>query len=54
MQRRELLKKLGFTAGSLLIPDLLKPSEFQAELKKNYNIIFDFKAPVKVIVLGSW
>lgn len=53
MQRRELLKKLGFTAGSLLIPDLLKPSEFQAELKKNYNIIFDFKAPVKVIVLGA-
>ena len=53
MQRRELLKKLGFTAGSLLIPDLLKPSEFQAELKENYNIIFDFKAPVKVIVLGA-
>ena len=53
MQRRELLKKLGFTAGSFLIPDLLKPSEFQAELKENYNIIFDFKAPVKVIVLGA-
>jgi len=53
MQRRELLKKLGFTAGSLLIPDLLKPSEFQTELKENSNIIFDFIAPVKVIVLGA-
>jgi hypothetical protein len=54
MHRRELLKKMGFTAGALLIPDVIKSnnkSNLRALNKNNDNFIF--KSPVKVIVIGA-
>ncbi len=54
MQRRELLKKMGYTAGSLLIPDVIKSHNnlnFRPLNIKDDS--FSFQSPVKVIVIGA-